>query len=99
MTRKPNSKIANRYVSYVDQPFKNTIKYVAINLFNMWTWNIKFACLSSWLECKQNDDGAEGLWRIHDDLYDLTDFVDKHPGGKSWITLSKVIVVLLSEYS
>jgi cytochrome b involved in lipid metabolism len=35
------------------------------------------------------DDRAEGLWRIHDDLYDLTDFVKKHPGGESWIRLTK----------
>lgn len=44
----------------------------------------------SWLECKRSEDGAEGLWRIHDELYDLTDFVSVHPGGKSWLTITKV---------
>ncbi|XKL67594.1 hypothetical protein PGB90_003085 [Kerria lacca] len=42
-----------------------------------------------WLKSKQLDDGAEGLWRIHDDLYDLTSFVDKHPGGSMWLLLTK----------
>lgn len=43
----------------------------------------------TWLEDKQETDGAEGLWRIHDNLYDLTDFVNKHPGGKDWLELTK----------
>nr|CAI5858614.1 unnamed protein product [Callosobruchus analis] len=42
-----------------------------------------------WLQDKQQTDGAEGLWRVHDGLYDLTQFVDKHPGGKDWLTLTK----------
>lgn len=46
-----------------------------------------------WLKSKQLDDGAEGLWRIHDDLYDLTSFVDKHPGGSMWLLLTKVFKV------
>nr|CAI5858613.1 unnamed protein product [Callosobruchus analis] len=47
-----------------------------------------------WLQDKQQTDGAEGLWRVHDGLYDLTQFVDKHPGGKDWLTLTKVILGL-----
>lgn len=43
-----------------------------------------------WLEGKRHDDGAEGLWRIHDTLYDLTEFVERHPGGPEWIRLTKV---------
>lgn len=42
-----------------------------------------------WLECKRDTDGAEGLWRIHDILYDLTDFIDRHPGGSDWLELTK----------
>ncbi|XP_058451332.1 cytochrome b5-related protein-like [Malaya genurostris] len=42
-----------------------------------------------WLEGRRHDDGAEGLWRIHDSLYDLTDFVERHPGGRDWIQLTK----------
>lgn len=43
-----------------------------------------------WLEGRRADDNAEGLWRVHDKLYDLQEFVDRHPGGKEWIKLSKV---------
>lgn len=42
-----------------------------------------------WLEGKELDDGAEGLWRVHDGIYDLSEFIDKHPGGKEWLELSK----------
>lgn len=41
------------------------------------------------LKDKQRDDGAEGLWRVHDDLYDLSSFVDNHPGGSEWLRLTK----------
>ena len=44
----------------------------------------------SWLQSRMTDDGAEGLWRIHDKLYDLSDFAHEHPGGKEWLTLTKV---------
>ncbi|CAK1546130.1 unnamed protein product [Leptosia nina] len=42
-----------------------------------------------WLAGKVLDDGAEGLWRIHDKLYDLTSFIKKHPGGEEWLELTK----------
>nr|AEE62418.1 unknown [Dendroctonus ponderosae] len=42
-----------------------------------------------WLEDKVAIDRAEGLWRVHDGLYDLTDFIQKHPGGSEWLELSK----------
>ncbi|KAH9642025.1 hypothetical protein HF086_008712 [Spodoptera exigua] len=42
-----------------------------------------------WLEGKAMDDGAEGLWRIRDGLYDFEEFQDKHPGGAEWLELSK----------
>lgn len=44
-----------------------------------------------WLKGRRADDNAEGLWRVHDKLYDLTNFVDRHPGGKEWLVLTKVI--------
>ena len=46
-------------------------------------------CLS-WLNGKRLDDNAEGLWWIHDKLYDLTNFIKKHPGGKDWLEMTKV---------
>lgn len=47
-----------------------------------WCWK--------WLAGRRKDDNAEGLWRVHDKLYDLTDFIDKHPGGRDWLTITKV---------
>lgn len=49
-----------------------------------------FSNVYTWLEDKKDDDGAEGLWRIHDDLYDLSDFIRQHPGGEDWLVLTKV---------
>ncbi|KAI5644434.1 fatty acid desaturase domain-containing protein [Phthorimaea operculella] len=42
-----------------------------------------------WLTGKAMDDGAEGLWRVYNGLYDLTDFLNRHPGGAEWLELSK----------
>lgn len=42
-----------------------------------------------WLNSKRIDDGAEGLWRIHDKLYDLINFIPLHPGGKDWLELTQ----------
>lgn len=47
----------------------------------------------TWLEEKGDNDGAEGLWRIHDDLYDFSSFVDRHPGGSMWLKLTKVSII------
>lgn len=45
---------------------------------------------SRWLSAKCDDDNVEdGLWRIHDTLYDLTDFINKHPGGADWLKMTK----------
>ena len=40
-----------------------------------------------WLQGRIKDDNCDGLWRIHDHLYDLSSF--QHPGGRSWIELTK----------
>ncbi|CRL02330.1 CLUMA_CG015108, isoform A [Clunio marinus] len=42
-----------------------------------------------WIEGKRKDDFSEGLWRIHNNLYDLTDFIIKHPGGKYWLEVTQ----------
>ncbi len=34
-----------------------------------------------------NDD--TNLWIVENKLYDLSSFVDKHPGGSSWLELTK----------
>ncbi|XP_032513096.2 cytochrome b5-related protein-like [Danaus plexippus] len=42
-----------------------------------------------WLMGKAMDDGAEGLWRVHNGLYDLEEFIQRHPGGAEWLELTK----------
>ncbi|XP_059052809.1 cytochrome b5-related protein-like [Achroia grisella] len=42
-----------------------------------------------WLTGKALDDGAEGLWRVHDKIYDLDSFILHHPGGSEWLELTK----------
>ena len=32
---------------------------------------------------------SNSLWIVENKLYDLTEYVDKHPGGKHWLTLTK----------
>ncbi|KAB0794189.1 hypothetical protein PPYR_13809 [Photinus pyralis] len=44
---------------------------------------------ATWLAGKREDDNAEGLWRVHDNLYDLNEFVKDHPGGSTWLELTK----------
>ncbi|XP_039749545.1 cytochrome b5-related protein-like isoform X1 [Pararge aegeria] len=48
-----------------------------------------FRDYKQWLLGKSMDDGAEGLWRVHDSLYDLGQFVESHPGGGEWLELTK----------
>jgi cytochrome b involved in lipid metabolism len=45
--------------------------------------------INSWLEGKRTEDNAETLWRVHDKIYDLTNFIKLHPGGNEWIELTK----------
>ena len=43
-----------------------------------------------WLEGRRADDNAEGLWRVHDKLYDLKEFQKTHPGGREWLSMTEV---------
>lgn len=43
------------------------------------------------MDGKRIDDNAEGLWRVHDKIYDLTEFIDHHPGGSQWLQTTKGI--------
>ena len=38
---------------------------------------------------KKRIDGAAGLWRVHDELYDLTEFLEHHPGGRFWLEVTR----------
>ena len=43
-----------------------------------------------WLKFKAQDDAiGSGLWRIHDGLYDLRAYIDKHPGGPDWLEMTE----------
>lgn len=46
-----------------------------------------------WLEMKREQDGAESLWRIHDGLYDFSNFIEEHPGGSEWLEVTKVPLI------
>ncbi|KAE9535776.1 hypothetical protein AGLY_007677 [Aphis glycines] len=49
--------------------------------------NIRSA--DSWIEARRKEDGADGLWRIYDGLYDLKQWIHKHPGGSQWLEITK----------
>lgn len=48
-----------------------------------------FKSCQMWIKNKRMDDNAEGLWRVHDKLYDLKSFIQHHPGGTGWIEMSE----------
>lgn len=48
------------------------------------------ATTDDWLQDRRRMDNAEGLWRVEDNLYDLSSFLDRHPGGREWLELTKV---------
>ncbi|KAK9295041.1 hypothetical protein QLX08_010521 [Tetragonisca angustula] len=50
---------------------------------------VKFKTPYSFLEARRKIDGAEDLWRIRNNLYDLEGFAKFHPGGEEWIRLTK----------
>lgn len=50
----------------------------------------------TWIEEKAQHDSRLGgagcfgdLWMVHGKWYDLTSYIDKHPGGPSWLKLTK----------
>lgn len=44
---------------------------------------------SSWIEGKRLDDGYGIYWRFRDGLYDLNDWMERHPGGSDWIRMTR----------
>ena len=44
---------------------------------------------ASWIAGRKLDDDYGQLWRVHDKLYDLSDFVGRHPGGSQWIHVTQ----------
>lgn len=66
----------------------NVLKYISLILIILKPVEQIF---HRWMKSRTQDDNAEGLWRVHDSLYDLTEFINWHPGGADWIRLTKVI--------
>lgn len=47
--------------------------------------------VDDWIEARRKEDGTDGeLWRIHDGLYNLEHWIQKHPGGSQWLEITKV---------
>ena len=42
-----------------------------------------------WIEGKKLDDDCGDLWRVHNKLYDLSDFISSHPGGGMWLQVTR----------
>lgn len=42
-----------------------------------------------WLKGRRTDDDIGDFWRVHDKLYDLTDFMGRHPGGRQWLEVTR----------
>jgi hypothetical protein len=51
---------------------------------------------SQWMNGRKFQDGAEGLWRVHDGLYDLSEYITRHPGGAYWLKTTKVGLLFTS---
>ncbi|KAF5293578.1 hypothetical protein FQA39_LY03063 [Lamprigera yunnana] len=60
---------------------------------NSWAQYILSKTTYNWLKERRDADDTNGLWRIHDGLYDLTSFINKHPGGKFWIEATKTFKI------
>jgi hypothetical protein len=44
---------------------------------------------SQWLKGRREDDNCGDFWRVHDKLYDLSGFLNSHPGGRMWLEVTK----------
>ncbi|CAH1399643.1 unnamed protein product [Nezara viridula] len=53
------------------------------------SWEGKSRTCQNWLEIRKAEVKEEKLWRIHDSLYDFTDFIKLHPGGSFWLEVTK----------
>ncbi|CAG0894459.1 unnamed protein product [Cyprideis torosa] len=54
-----------------------------------YTEGMSIVTVDAWMRRRREMDGAEGLWRIGDKLYDLEPFMDRHPGGRAWLEMTQ----------
>ncbi|XP_050723879.1 cytochrome b5-related protein-like isoform X1 [Eriocheir sinensis] len=62
---------------------------IKLTAYKKFPTNYPHKTFQEWLSAKRIDDDVGPYWRVHDKLYDLTDFIDKHPGGKMWLQVTK----------
>jgi len=44
---------------------------------------------ANWIEGRRLDDNYGPYWRVRNGLYDLSDWMDRHPGGSEWLRITR----------
>lgn len=57
------------------------ISKLKLTVYKKYPTNYPHKSFEQWLSGKRTDDDVGPYWRVHNKLYDLTDFIDQHPGG------------------
>lgn len=58
---------------------------------NIRSTNNKIKSADDWIKARRKEDGTDGeLWRVYDGLYNLEQWILKHPGGRQWLEITKV---------
>ncbi|KAG4071127.1 hypothetical protein HA402_014395 [Bradysia odoriphaga] len=68
-----------------------TLNSTFLNLKSSSLRGVPFPNIFNWLKVKRHDDNLGPYWRVHNKLYDLNDFIAKHPGGADWLQFTKGI--------
>nr|QKG32711.1 fads2a [Gecarcoidea lalandii] len=70
-------------------PKSGTISNIKLTAYKKFPTNYPHTTFEQWLSGKRIDDDVGPYWRVHNKLYDLTEFIDKHPGGRTWLQVTK----------
>lgn len=65
---------------------------IKLTAYKKFPTNYPHKSFEEWLKAKRIDDNVAPYWRVHNKLYDLTDFIDRHPGGGC------VVLIVVGEY-
>lgn len=65
------------------------VRSLKLTAFKKFPTNYPHRTFFEWLNAKRIDDNVGPYWRIHNKLYDLQDFVERHPGGRMWLEVTK----------
>lgn len=66
-----------------DRP-SSALSNIKLTAYKKFPTNYPHLTPDQWLRAKKIDDNVGPYWRVHNKLYDLTDFIDRHPGGM-WV--------------